>query len=87
MSDSGYGHDDISCMTYGIHVDTFTWMGMGWFDNCMSTQVGSNPCRRLSLLGFSHPVLGSPFQIHEKTTLLQGREYKEGRVVALTSIL
>ena len=21
MSDSGYGHDDISCMTYDIHVD------------------------------------------------------------------
>ena len=37
MSDSGYGHDDISCMTYDIHVDTFTWMCMGWFDHCMST--------------------------------------------------
>ena len=23
MSDSGYGHDDISCMTYDIHVDIF----------------------------------------------------------------
>ena len=33
MSDSGYGHDDISCMTYDIHVDTFTWMCMGWFDS------------------------------------------------------
>ena len=22
MSDSGYGHDDISCMTYDIYVDT-----------------------------------------------------------------
>ena len=21
MSNSGYGHDDISCMTYDIHVD------------------------------------------------------------------
>ena len=21
MSDSGYGHDDISCITYDIHVD------------------------------------------------------------------
>ena len=37
MSDSGYGHDDISCMTYDIHVDTFTWMYMGWFDHYMST--------------------------------------------------
>ena len=23
MSDSGYGHDDNSCMTYDIHVDIF----------------------------------------------------------------
>ena len=37
MSDSGYGYDDISCMTYDIHVDTFTWMCMGGFDHCMST--------------------------------------------------
>ena len=25
--------------------------------------MGSNPCRRLSLLGFAHPVVGSPFQV------------------------
>ena len=35
MSDSGYGHEDIPCMTYDIHVDIFTSMCMGWFDNCM----------------------------------------------------
>ena len=46
----------------------------------------SNPCRRLSLLGFAHPVLGSPFQVHEKTTLVRGSEYEEGRVVALRII-
>ena len=48
--------------------------------------MGSNPCRRLSLLGFSHLVVGPPFQVHEKTALLRGREYEEGRVVALRSI-
>ena len=48
--------------------------------------MGSNPCRRLSLLGFAHPVVGPPFQVHEKTALLQGREYEEGRIVALRSI-
>ena len=47
MSDSGYGHEDIPCMTYDIHVDIFTWMCMGWFDHYMSTLVGSNHCRRL----------------------------------------
>ena len=49
--------------------------------------MGSNPCRRLSLLGFAHPIVGPPFQVHEKTTLLRGREYEEGWVVALRSIL
>ena len=37
VSDLGYGHEDIPCMTYDIHVDIFTWMCMGWFDHCMST--------------------------------------------------
>ena len=37
MSDSGYRHEDIPCMTYDIHVDFFTWMFVGWFDHCMST--------------------------------------------------
>ena len=48
--------------------------------------MGSNPCKRLSLLDFAHPVMGPPFQVHEKTVLLRGREYEEGRVVALRSI-
>ena len=62
MSDSGYGHEDIPCMTYDIHVDIFTWMCMGWFDHCMNTLVGSSPCKILSLLGFAHPVVGPPFR-------------------------
>ena len=37
-------------------------------------------------MGFAHPIVGPPFQVHEKTTLLRGRDYKEGRVVALRSI-
>ena len=37
MSDSGYGHEDIPCMAYDIHVDIFTLMCMGWFDHCTST--------------------------------------------------
>ena len=30
VSDSGYGHDDISCMTYDIHVDIL----LGCVDIC-----------------------------------------------------
>ena len=43
-------------------------------------------CRRFYLLGIDHFVVGPPFQVHEKMTLLRGREYEEGRVVALRSI-
>ena len=38
------------------------------------------------LLGFAHPIAGSPFQVHEMTELLRGREYEEGRVVALNTM-
>ena len=37
---------------------------------------GSNPCRKLSLLGFAHPVEGSPFQVQGpigKAALIRGR--------------
>ena len=30
--------------------------------------------------------MGSPFQVHERTTLLRGREYEEDRVVALNTM-
>ena len=47
---------------------------------CMCTLVGSNPCRKVSLLGFAHPVEGSPFQVQgaiEKATLIRGRLRRE----------
>ena len=37
-------------------------------------------------MGFAHPVVGPPFQVHEKTVLLRSCEYEEGMVVALRSI-
>ena len=48
--------------------------------------MGSNPCRRLSLLGFAHPIEGSLFQVQGvfgKTTLTRGRFLEESRIVAL----
>ena len=48
--------------------------------------MGSNPCRKLSLLGFAHPVKGSPFQVQGeigKATLTRGRVLEESRLVAL----
>ena len=47
---------------------------------------GSNPCRKLSLLGFAHPIEGSLFQVHgvyRRTALTIGRVLEESRVVAL----
>ena len=38
--------------------------------------MGSNPCKNLSLLGFAHPVEGSPFQVQGaigKEELIRGR--------------
>ena len=38
--------------------------------------MGSNPCRKLSLLGFAHPIEGSPFQVQGATgtaALIRGR--------------
>ena len=64
----GFGHVDIrvgSCNCLDVIV----------FHN-MCTSVGSNPRRKLSLLGFAHPVEGSLFQVqgvYRRTTLTRGR--------------
>ena len=53
---------------------------------CMCTYVGSNPCRELSLLDFTHPVEGSLFQVQgvcTRTALARGRIIKESQIVAL----
>ena len=74
----GIGHVDIqvgSCICLSVIV---------FHDMC--TSVGSNPCRRLSLLGFAHPVEGSLFQVqgvYRRTALTRGRVLEESRIVAL----
>ena len=48
--------------------------------------MGSNPCRRLSLLGIADHIEGSLFQVQgvfRKTTLTRGRLSEESRIVAL----
>ena len=50
----------------------------------------SNPCRKISLLGIAHPVVGSPFKVQgvlRKTVLLRGRDYEAGWTVALIHVL
>ena len=48
--------------------------------------MGSNSCRKLSLLDIAHPVEGSLFQVqgvYRRTTLTRGRVLEESRHVAL----
>ena len=67
-SGHGIGHVDIrvgSCNCFDVIV---------FHDMC--TLVGSNPCRKLSLLGFAHPVEGSLFQVqgvYRRTMVTSGR--------------
>ena len=52
--------------------------------------MGSNPRRKLSLLGFAHPVEGSLFQVqgvYRRTTLIRGRVLEESRVMALVFVV
>ena len=48
--------------------------------------MGSNPSRKLSLLGFAHPIEGSPFQVQGaigKVALTKDRVLEESQLVAL----
>ena len=52
--------------------------------------MGSNPCRRLSLLGIAHSVAGPLFKVqgvYRETALRRGCDCEEGRHVALTILL
>ena len=73
----GIGHVDIqigSCICLSVII----------FHD-MYTLVGSNPCRKLSLLGIAHFVDGSLFHVqgvYRRTTLTRGRVLEESRIVA-----
>ena len=52
--------------------------------------MGSNPCRKLSLLGSAHRVEGSLFQVqgvYRRTALTKGRVLEESRVMALVFVV
>ena len=53
---------------------------------CMCTYVGSKLGRKLSLMGFAHPIEGSPFQVQGaigNAALTRGRVLEESRFLAL----
>ena len=51
--------------------------------------MGSNACKKLSLLGLVHPVERSLFQVHgvyRTTAITRGRVLEESRILALVFI-
>ena len=60
-SGSGYEHESISCMTYDIHVDIL----LGCLFVCVAIACalrwGVALVGVISLLGYAHLVVGSPF--------------------------
>ena len=52
--------------------------------------MGSNPCRRLSLLGIAYSIVGPHVNVqgvYRETALRRGRDCEEGRHEALTILL
>ena len=59
----------ISFMTRNIPCRIAFLYGI-WYDVCVPLHVnlvGSSPCRRISLLGITHSVVGPPFRYKECT--------------------
>ena len=69
-----------------IQVGSCICLNVFMLNHYMCAYVGSNPCRKLSLLGIAHPIEGTLFQVHGlfgKTALTRGRFSEESRIVAL----
>ena len=47
--------------------------------------MGSSPCRKVSLLGIAHPIVGTPFR-YKEMAIQRGRDCEGGRHVALSNI-
>ena len=63
--DMGKGESHSHPYHVDIQVGSCIFLNVSVLNHCMCTYVGSNPCRRLSLLGIAHFVEGSLFQVQE----------------------
>ena len=61
-SDSGYGHESISCMTYDIHVDILLGCLFVYANIACALRWGLALVGVISLVCFAHPVVGPPFR-------------------------
>ena len=51
--------------------------------------MGSSPCRRISLLGIAHPVVGKYFQlleVHKEMKHTQDLSYEKGQILSYSCI-
>ena len=64
-SDSGYGHESISCMIYDIHVNILLGCLFVCATITCALRLGVALVGVISLLGFTHPVVGPPFRYRE----------------------
>ena len=62
MSDSGYGHENISCMTCGIHVDILLRCLFDCAIVACALRWEVALVGVISLLGFAHLVVGPLFR-------------------------
>ena len=60
--DSGHGHENISCMTFDIHVDILLGCLFVRATIACALRWGVALVGFVSLLGFAHPVVGPPFR-------------------------
>ena len=61
-SNSEYGHENISCMTYDIYVDILLGCLFVCATIACALRWGVALVEVISLLGFAHPVVGPPFR-------------------------
>ena len=59
--DMGVGGSHSHLYHVDIQVGSCICLNVFVWNHCMCTQVGSNPCRIIPLLGIAHPVEGTLF--------------------------
>ena len=84
MSDSGFGHEDIPCID--IHVGILLECVFVFTIIVCALRWGVILVGDYYYWALFTPSW-DPFQVHKKTALPRGREYEEGRVVALRNVL
>ena len=77
MSDSGFGYENISCMTYNIHVDILLGCLFVCATIACALRWGVALVGVISLLGFAHLVVEPPFRYIRRRCSFQAMSMKK----------